>query len=73
MFFGGFFYSYKQAQGKSAFFSLLTLAFYSHHLPHVALADNRLEEESDERKVRETQGCDERGKASGETQKYKKI
>lgn len=56
-----YFCSYKRAQGKellSLCFSLhLTLAppflffFYTHHLPHVALADNRLQPRGRKRQV----------------------
>lgn len=61
-----YFCSYKQAQGKellslcfsspphSGFF----LFFYSHHLPHVALADNRLQLRGRKRQVGEKKkGC----------------
>lgn len=74
-----FFLQLQASSGEGAFVSvlffslpLLTLAFSSHHLPHVALADNRLSrrgEESDKReskkkkkKRKQTQGCHEKGK-----------
>lgn len=75
-----FFLQLQASSGEGAFvsvlFSLLTVAFSSHHLPHVAPADNRLHrrgEESDERQARETLRCDEKGKAPGETQKNREA
>lgn len=59
------------------FLPLLTLAYSSHHLPHVALADNRLRrrgEESDkreserEKKRKQTQGGNKKGKRHREKQ-----
>lgn len=63
------------SSGEGAFVSVLffpssLLIFYSHHLPHVALADNRLQTRGRKRQE-ESKRCDKKGKALGETKKNK--